>query len=104
MKLTPYPSLLFLILSHSQGGISPGCGCSGSLVDDIVTELKARMKARGDTGAIQRAEQTLAQLAAARTEIGQLNQKMDMVMNHLGMFNGQPSNANVPQPQQPMAR
>ena len=42
--------------------ISPGCGCSEQLVDEIVTELKARMKARGDTGQIRRAEQQLREI------------------------------------------
>ena len=37
---------------ENPGGISPGFGCSGDLVGDIVKELKARMKARGDTGSV----------------------------------------------------
>eukprot|EP00420_Gonyaulax_spinifera_P001349 CAMPEP_0197944672 /NCGR_PEP_ID=MMETSP1439-20131203/125528_1 /TAXON_ID=66791 /ORGANISM="Gonyaulax spinifera, Strain CCMP409" /LENGTH=259 /DNA_ID=CAMNT_0043567925 /DNA_START=51 /DNA_END=827 /DNA_ORIENTATION=- len=39
--------------------IVPGCGCSGDLVQEIVDELKARMKGRGDTGNIQRAEDAI---------------------------------------------
>jgi hypothetical protein len=44
------------------GPISPGCGCEASKVDDVVVELKRRMRTRGDTGQIQRAEQTLQRL------------------------------------------
>lgn len=44
------------------GPISPGCGCDGAKVDDIVTVLKERMRARGDTAQIKRTEQTLEQL------------------------------------------
>jgi hypothetical protein len=46
----------------SFGQISPGCGCDAETVDEIVTELKARMRQRGDTAQIQRAEQTLERL------------------------------------------
>lgn len=35
-----------------SASVSPGWGCSDKLVEDIVTELKARMKARGDTSQV----------------------------------------------------
>ena len=44
------------------GPISPGCGCETEKVDDIVSELKARMRQRGDTAQINRAEETLKRL------------------------------------------
>jgi hypothetical protein len=44
------------------GPLSPGCGCESEKVDLIVTELKRRMRERGDTAQIQRAEQTLIRL------------------------------------------
>jgi hypothetical protein len=44
------------------GPVSPGCGCDGEKVDQIVSELKQRMRSRGDTAQIQRAEQTLMRL------------------------------------------
>ena len=44
------------------GPISPGCGCDGEKVDDIVTVLKERMRARGDTAQIKRTEETLERL------------------------------------------
>lgn len=44
------------------GPVSPGCGCEAEKVDEIVAELKKRMRSRGDTAQIQRAEQTLERL------------------------------------------
>jgi len=44
------------------GPISPGCGCDAETVDEIVNELKQRMRERGDTAQILRAEQTLERL------------------------------------------
>jgi len=44
------------------GPISPGCGCEEEKVDDIVNELKTRMRQRGDTAQINRAEETLRRL------------------------------------------
>jgi len=38
-------------------------------VDEIVAELKMRMKQRGDTGNIQRAEATLDAVVGLRTEV-----------------------------------
>ena len=42
--------------------VSPQCFCAGDLVAEIVKELKTRMKARGDTGQIKRAEQLLGEI------------------------------------------
>lgn len=72
----------------APGGLSPGCGCEGDLVAEIVKELKARMAARGDTGNIIRAEQTLAQVNATREEVQQINAKLDMVINYLNSSSG----------------
>jgi hypothetical protein len=58
--------------------IAPGCGCSGELVSDIVTELKARMKSRGDTGNILRAEEALRFMQS-------LSLKVDSLIQHLGI-------------------
>lgn len=44
------------------GPLSPGCGCEEDKVDEIVHDLKERMRRRGDTAQIQRAEQTLERL------------------------------------------
>jgi len=42
--------------------VSPGCGCQQELVEEIVNQLKARMRGRGDTGNIRRAEDAVALL------------------------------------------
>eukprot|EP00903_Cladosiphon_okamuranus_P010634 g10056.t1 len=64
----------------SDGGglapIVPGNCCETTLVDEIVAELKMRMKTRGDTGNILRAEENLR-------EIKHLHAKVDAVMAHL---------------------
>jgi hypothetical protein len=53
----------------SFGAISPGCGCESEIVDEIVTELKKRMRSRGDTGQIQRTEQLLARLEIVESKL-----------------------------------
>ncbi|CAK0904340.1 unnamed protein product [Prorocentrum cordatum] len=45
--------------SSSLGPISPGCGCQAEVVDDINKDLEERMRLRGDTGNIQRQDETL---------------------------------------------
>lgn len=62
---------------HGRGqAISPGCGCEADLVAEIVEELKARMKGRGDTGNIKRAEDTLRLMRL-------MELKMDALMGKL---------------------
>jgi len=79
-------SLLFVyILGYNiiicTGEIAPGCGCDEQKVDEIVSDLKQRMKGRGDTGQIARAEEQLDKIA-------QLEAKVDLILDHL----------NIPQP------
>lgn len=49
-------------VDSSLGPISPGCCCDGPTVDEIVELMKERMRLRGDTAQIQRAEHTLQRL------------------------------------------
>lgn len=70
-------------------GISPGCGCQNALVAEIVEELKARQKARGDTGNIKRAEQTIDLVTEVKSDVAELTAKVDAIMRHL----------NIPVPQ-----
>ena len=65
--------------------ICPGSGCDAALVDEIVAELKARMKQRGDTGNIQRAEATLEAVTALRAEVADMKGDMQLIMQHLGV-------------------
>lgn len=53
--------------------LSPECGCANSLVTEIVAELKARMKQRGDTGQIQRTEAVLNEVHNIRAELNNVN-------------------------------
>jgi len=52
-----------------------GCGCDEPKVEEIVAELKARMKQRGDTAQIGKLEQTLEQVQL-------LGKKVDLILQH----------------------
>jgi len=65
--------------------IFPGCGCNEELVSETVEELKIRMKQRGDTGNIQRAEQTFAEVQHLKQEVHGLRADVTAIMNHLGI-------------------
>jgi hypothetical protein len=54
--------LCCISVESAFGPISPGCGCDAGKVDEIVHELKTRMRLRGDTAQILRAEETLQRL------------------------------------------
>lgn len=58
-----FQSNLAVTADAGNRGVAPGCGCSGDLVEEIVEQLKSRMRQRGDTGNIQRAEQALRMMA-----------------------------------------
>ena len=66
-----------------DSSVAPGCGCSGDLVEEIVTELKVRMKARGDTGQIQRAEQQLQEIQVVKSQIANVDAKLNLILDHL---------------------
>lgn len=73
------------------------CGCNaGQLVDEIVEQLKARMRARGDTAQIVRAEEQLQLLRTVQSDIHELSRKMDAVINHLGLDIAPPQQRMVP--------
>ena len=71
--------------------IVPGLGCESGLVEEIVAELKARMKERGDTGNIQRAEMQIDMITSMQGEMKDLQGKLDLVIKHLGI----PAPANM---------
>jgi len=66
----------FVAAESGLGSISPGCGCETEQVDDIVQELKLRMRGRGDTAQIQRAEEQISRL-------DDIDAKLDLIMKHL---------------------
>lgn len=65
-------------VSSGLGGFSPGWGCDEDLVNEIVAELKVRMKERGDTGNIQRQELTLAMLREQDAKLNAIMQKLNV--------------------------
>jgi hypothetical protein len=58
------------------GPISPGCGCDEGTVDEIVLELKQRMRHRGDAAQVALAEKTSMRLE-------QVDAKLDAIMARL---------------------
>ena len=62
-----------------------GCGCEEDKVSEIVTELKRRMKARGDTGQIARTEEALKEIHELRNEMAELKTDMKLIMKALNV-------------------
>eukprot|EP00904_Undaria_pinnatifida_P011360 jgi/Undpi1/7354/HiC_scaffold_22.g09827.m1 len=71
-----FTSNLSGLSAEGRTPIVPGNCCERALVQEVVRELKLRMKARGDTGQIKRAEENLSQVL-------HLHAKIDAVMAHL---------------------
>jgi hypothetical protein len=59
-----------------------GWGCDDDRVSEIVEELKKRMKARGGTGQIQKAEMTLQEIKQLRVEMTEMKQDMKALLTH----------------------
>lgn len=66
------------------GEISPGCGCSEDIVDEIVAELKRRMRERGDTAQIKRTEETLKRLALVDAKLVSLSYYILLEIERIG--------------------
>jgi len=62
-----------------------GWGCEDERVAEIVAELKKRMKARGDTGQIQKAELALQEIRALREENQLLREDMKALLDHFNI-------------------
>ena len=65
--------------------VSPQCFCAESLVAEIVKELKTRMKARGDTGQIKRAEQLLGEMQILKAQAQNTDAKLNAILKHLNI-------------------
>jgi hypothetical protein len=65
--------------------LCPQCFCAGDLVEEIVKELKTRMKARGDTGQIKRAEQLLGEIQILKAQAQSTDAKLDAILKHLNI-------------------
>jgi len=70
----------FSALSSGMGNYCPGTGCSHELVAEVAQELKIRMKARGDTGNIQRQEETLVIVKRQEAKINAIMKQMGVPM------------------------
>ena len=51
----------------------------------LVAELKKRMKARGDTGQIKRAEQLLGEIQILKAQAQNTDAKLDAILKHLNI-------------------
>lgn len=69
-------------LTPGDGGLGktiiPGNCCETALVAEIVRNLKARMKDRGDTGQIQRAEENVRQIQHLHAKIDALMERLQV--------------------------
>ena len=81
--------------------ICPGNGCNEPLVDEIVADLKRRMKARGDTGQIKRAEQLLGEIQILKAQAQSTDAKLNAILKHLNIE--APPTAAAAVTQQPLA-
>ena len=69
----------------AETAVAPACCCAGDLVDEIIKELKSRMKARGDTGQIKRAEQLLGEIQILKAQAQTTDAKLDAILKHLNI-------------------
>ena len=81
--------------------LCPQCFCAGDLVAEIVKELKTRMKARGDTGQIKRAEQLLGEIQILKAQAQNTDAKLNAILKHLNIEAPPPTASAVTQ--QPLA-
>ena len=75
----------FSCFQFAETKVSPQCFCAGDLVAEIVKELKTRMKARGDTGQIKRAEQLLGEIQILKAQAKNTDAKLDAILKHLNI-------------------
>ncbi len=62
--------------------VCPGCGCEKDLVAEIVAELKARMKERGDTGQIQRQEVMMNEIKRLSADVADTKECVRLLCEH----------------------
>ena len=75
-----WSSDLFPMVQGNQGYNMPGCyGCGKKeLRDEIVAELKLRMRARGDTGLVNRAEKQALDIQYMKQVLREIGEKLDV--------------------------
>jgi len=67
--------------AQDRGEVFPGWGCDGGLRDKIVHELKRRMRARGETGLVKRAEHQTENLLYIKQMVKAIADKLGCVVN-----------------------
>jgi len=75
----------FTSVSTNFGALSPGCGCETDLVEEIAAELKQRMKARGDTGNIQRQEETIQLVLEVLKRVEHQDLRLNALMQQMSV-------------------
>ena len=65
--------------------INIGWGCENEAVDEIVSELKKRMKERGDTGQIKKAEKNLEEIQKLQVEVSEMKKDMKLLLAHFNI-------------------
>jgi hypothetical protein len=68
---------------YAVNGMSPGCGCDQQMVDEIAHELQLRVGARGNTGQIQRAEETKIILERLESKMENMERKIDSLVQSM---------------------
>ena len=84
-KSTSEPGLSAEVDAMCPHRVSPQCFCAEDLVAEIVKELKTRMKARGDTGQIKRAEQLLGEIQILKAQAQNTDAKLNAILKHLNI-------------------
>ena len=87
-SLPPCPldsRLLHLLRIHLDAGET-------ALVDEIVSELKARTRNRGDAGQVQRADKQIAMIQTVDEKVTNLEAKLELLMRHLNVEQPAPGN------------
>lgn len=68
---------------YSVNNWSPGFGCDKHAVDEMASELQRRIGKRGNTGQIQKTEETLMLMHRLNERVDVLENKLDQVLSHL---------------------
>ena len=63
--------------------LCPGSGCDDAAVEEIVAELRARVKRRGDEGQIKETEAVGRDVLALRADVAALSRDVRAIMEHL---------------------
>ena len=92
------PSSKRLISATQMSPVTESQLASGSDGDRIVDqELKTRMKARGDTGQIKRAEQLLGEIQILKAQAQNRDAKLNAILKHLNIEAPPPTASAVAQ-------